>query len=748
MDILNKLITIFPILFYPFLNIVILFILGFGLTILILPKSLKSFWLWLSPWTTIIVSIFILVIASLFGFSVEQIIKPLMALYLLVDLYVVLKLKSRLTINLKEDLLLTIIILTSLTLNLSPLIRHEKTITSVSMGNNDIISYATTGDYLKNNSISTGFKEKIEQSVGVLLLHGYRWGTPILNSFFLTLFNFDGYQYTYISQVVLFSLFIPLGYLLYKTLFGSSLIGLIITSSILGFNINLLYILYHDFFGQVLFYGIELLLFIFFYSYFNSPNIKINKFNVYDYILGILITVLYFSYHEPAIFIIAPLGIFLLIILIKHKNLVWFYFLSLLRIGLIGIITGMTSIVHAFKIDYEQAFMVDPNQPIGWQLFRNKIPYANPFEAMGFWSIHNFSPMPTIIAILLSIFIIWIIVRGVLKSRFKILTISYLIIFFLISYWFAFNKHNFFAYNRALTYALPFVIILFSIGLVSLYEKNKFFWSIIIVILVSLEFWSAINLNKRFIREHLSVEKSYISLLNLKYININEDIYTESFIETEIPLWKDMWTNYFLYSKNISEKPSIIENSIFEKGVPNNSLVLISKSTPWFISRKIIFNDIIWTNNYYTLGHICNTDDCLLQTAKNLSFINIGQNDYEDSLLINGWNISEAENRWANENESTLRLVTKDTYPTKLTVEALSLSKPQEMTVYLNEELLGKISIDKEWKIYSLPINYQLNPGVHKIKFIFSHGYRPMDVIPGNLDNRTLYVNFKEIKLE
>ncbi len=70
------------------------------------------------------------------------------------------------------------------------------------------------------------------------------------------------------------------------------------------------------------------------------------------------------------------------------------------------------------------------------------------------------------------------------------------------------------------------------------------------------------------------------------------------------------------------------------------------------------------------------------------------------------------------------------------------------MTVYLDEELLGNIPIDTEWKSYSLPIPYPPNIGVHRLKFVYSNGYRPMDVIPNNLDGRTLYVNFKEIKLE
>lgn len=750
MNIINKLINLFPIVFYPSINIIILFLLGFGLAFLILPKSLKPFWLWLSPWMTIITTIFLLVIGGLFGLSVREITWPLIILYILIDLFVLFKVKPKISINIKEDLLLVSFVFLSLILNLSPLIRHDRMITTVSLGNNDVIAYTATGDYLKNNSIFSGFKEKIEQSVGVLILHGFRWGTPIINSFFLSIFNFEGYQYTYISQAVLFSIFVPLGYILFKILFGPSIVGLVMVSMFTGFNINLLYILYHDFFGQVLFCGLQTLLFIFFYSYFNESTIKINKFNMFDYILGILITVLYFSYHEPAIFVFAPLGLFMLFILVKKRDYFKYYFSALIRIAFISLITGMTSIVHAMIVDYQQAFRGNPNNdPIGWQLFRSKIPYANPFEAMGFYSIHNFEPLPTVLAIILSLLVIVIIIKGVLKSKYKILTISNIIIFLFFYYWTAISQKNFFSYNRALTYSLPFMVILFSIGLTSLYKKQKIFWAFIILILIGLEIWSVINLNKRFIREHLSVEKSYISILDIKNKNIKEPIFAEYFIENETPLWKQIWISYFLYSRKVSSDPILFNDNQFENRAPNNSLVLISKPTPWFGARKIIFKDIVFNNDYYWIGHICNDDDCLIKSKYKLDNIKIGNNEFEDSLLINGWNIGEGgETRWANEKESTLRLVTKDTYPSNLSIEALSLSKPQEITVYLNDELLGKVLIDTEWKNYGLPIPYPLKPGVHRIKFIYSNGYRPVDVIPGNLDGRTLYVNFKKIALE
>ena len=105
--------------------------------------------------------------------------------------------------------------------------------------------------------------------------------------------------------------------------------------------------------------------------------------------------------------------------------------------------------------------------------------------------------------------------------------------------------------------------------------------------MISFELWSAIKLNKRFIKEHLSVEKSFISILDLKDKNIEEPIYSEGFIEDATPLWKQIWTNHFLYSMGISPAPIVFDDNQFENRVPNNSLVLISKSTPWFSARKM-----------------------------------------------------------------------------------------------------------------------------------------------------------------
>ena len=354
------------------------------------------------------------------------------------------------------------------------------------------------------------------------------------------------------------------------------------------------------------------------------------------------------------------------------------------------------------------------------------------------------------IALTLSILTIAIIIYGLLKTNKKLLTFSYLLIFLIFYYWLGIYHHNFFVYNRALTYTLPVWLVLFTIGITHIFDsfKKSILFKTFICFLIGLEIFSGIKLNKRFISGRLSIDQSYVSLVALRNKNIKEPIYIESFVNDKVPLWKQNWLGYFIYSQKISVIPSLFDTNQFENKVPDGSLLLLSKPIPWVHPPNIILKDVIWSNDYFQLGHICNSEDCLLQSKKDLSNINIGKNDYEDSLLISGWESTEENYRWTSSQESTLRLIVKDKLFSKITIEAVSLKEPQKITIYIDDKLTGEIFVKTTWQSYSLPIDSGIEKGVHKIKFIYSNEYIPSNIIPGNLDNRTLYVKFKRIAFE
>lgn len=738
--------------FYSLSTILILFILGAGLTSLTISKKLESYSLWLSPWFAMFFLIFFFVIFSLFGLSVKQVSPFLIILLIFFDLYAIFSNKLKLKIEPKTDIIIFIFVLTSILFNSSPLIRRVKILTTLSLGNNDVLIYASVPDYLVDHSIADNYSMKNEPlkpaSLGIngMIKDNFRWGTPVIVSFFLNIFQLKGYQYIYLFETLLFGLTIPLIYLLFKLLYKSSFYGLLLSLFIFTFNVNLLYILYHDFLGQIFFWGIEIFLLIHFFSYLSSMEIKKNIFNKSDFIIGLTMSVLFFSYHEGAILIIAPISIFLLINLIKKNNFIA-YLQTLIRIFFITGITSFLSIMRSMKIDLLQAGGI--NSPIiGWQLFRPKIPFANPFEAMGFYSIHSFDPLPMIFAVLFSLLIVAGIIKGIFQSKQKLLIAGFLFIYLLFYYWSGILHHNFFAYNRAITYTLPLIIVLFTIGVTNYYENNKKKGIVIIVFLVCAVLYSGTKLNSRFVREYLAVDSSLISLKELNNNErINDLIITEQTITGPTNLWRQFWTDYFLYPNKSIHTPFNFNKT--KDSIADESLILISKFSPLNGNpSKIIFNKIEWENEHYILGRLCNSDKCLFSRNEDLSKILVGKNEYEDSLFYGGWGIKEGETRWANEKESTLRLVTKVYPPTNLTIEALSLKKPQEVSVEIDGRLIGTIAIGVTWQEYKLPIGDYLSEDVHKIKFTYSNEYRPIDTIPGNLDGRTLYVNFKKIALE
>lgn len=732
---------------YSILSLFFIFFLGYGLTQLILPKQLKKYSLWLSPWILFITIIVFITLLSLSGVTTR--ISTLLSTIVLslLTFYTIYK-KKLYKIDIKRDLIITIFIFVSLTLNLSPLIKRDKFLTTISLGNNDVIAYTLSADYLKNNSIAKSFKENVILSIDNLIHDGFRWGPSINEAFFLNILNLEAYQYTYLFEIILYALMIPLVYILFEILFSPSISILIVLLGLVVFNANLLYMLYHNFFGLVTYWGISLFLMILLFIKYGEYNSKYFEFNYQEILISITLTALYFSYHEGAIFILFPMFLYLITLFVLKKNY-FGYFKSLFRIGLFSFLLGSISIINALIFDFGQAFIGNPNQPIGWQLFRNKYPFANPFEMIGLYSIHNFDPLPNLIALVLSLLTVYIIFYGFIKSKYKYFLLTFLITDLLFFYWMGIHNNNFFDFNRVVTYTLPIFLIIFSGGLLHLLKNKKYLKYFSLLLIFLLVFYSGIKLNKRFISERVSVDRSFVSLKSMKSLDIKEPIYAGGALDDSMPLWYQIWIGYFVYP---SVKDITIPNryliSKYDNKVPDNSLVLLQKPAPFINPTKLLLKNIIWENKFFKLGRVCNSIKCLTESKYDLSNVVVGVNNNEDSLMVSGWSTKEGDFRWANSLVSTLRLVTKyNKIPSKFVVVANSLANPQKMEIYINEILIGKTKIGTELKSYIFNLPILLNPGVQKIEFKFSNLYKPVD-LGLSLDNRELSVNFRRIALE
>ena len=237
-------------------------------------------------------------------------------------------------------------------------------------------------------------------------------------------------------------------------------------------------------------------------------------------------------------------------------------------------------------------------------------------------------------------------------------------------------------------------------------------------------------------QEYVSVNQSFVSLtqLNIKDLGLlNEPMYTEYELIGEIPLWKALWTEYFLHPKKSQKKPQ------------DNSLILLSKPAPRSNPPQILLKSpLIWENKYYVLGRLCNSRECLLDRPENLSGVTMGETTFEDSLLISGWSGKESTSRWSTGKESTLRLVTKEWY-TQLAFQAYSLSEPQTISVSIDDTFAGTQPLTTNWSTYTFQIPGGISQGIHTVRFQYTHTYKPSEILK-NQDARDLAVNFRWIR--
>src|SRR3989344_2887700 len=725
--------------FYTILTISTMFILGYGITMLVLPKKLFPHAFWLTPWIFIIFIINFLVISSLLGLPTKISAPIIGTLLIFLSVYIFFKTKHRIKITI-VDIFLLLMVFLNIIFNIIPILRREGILTTLTYGSGDIVSYASDADYLVKHSIIEGFHSPLLPSDTTLIRDGYRWGPSILTAFFLSLFHLSGYQLAYLMEVILFSLAMPLLYVLLKILYKPTFSGMILTFILTAFNTNLLYILYNNFFGQVLFWGIEIMFFILFSSYFESDEEKKSGITIYDVMIALAISGLYFSYHEPSIFIFAPLILYLLLRFI-FKLRPFSYLRKLTLIGAIAFSISSVSMFNAIVAEVAQTFASNPDQPIGWEYIR----YANPFESMGFYNIHLFPPLPTYLGIILSIPVLIIIIWGIIKSRNKNLVISFTIIFVFFYYWTGSYNSNFFAYFRALSYTLPFFIVLFVVGFLE-FVKIPILRVVLVTLMCGLVLFSALKINKKFRTIYLAVDKSLVSLKEIPLQNIEEPIYTENFLGVMVPYWITDWSSYFLYDNSFTNWPTKFNTATSLNKVPENSLVLSGKYYRWYSPPKIVLKDIIWENEYYRIGRLCNTNKCLadLDLGDYLSTLTIGQNDWEHALFLDGWSNTQGGERWSNSLKSTLRLV-KKTPPGTISIEAKTINNPQKMNLSVNGVEIGTVDLSQEWSEYTFPLNLNIdNEGIYLIQFSFTNLYYP-EKSELYKDDKPLSAGFKKI---
>ncbi len=257
--------------------------------------------------------------------------------------------------------------------------------------------------------------------------------------------------------------------------------------------------------------------------------------------------------------------------------------------------------------------------------------------------------------------------------------------------------------------------------------------------------FSGAKLNKRFITERLAVDKTYVSLRATRNVSNGEAIFAEGLLDETVPLWKQIWTAYFLYPETREHNYlASASGARFWNSALDGKLVVISKSDPWIKGPAVLLSQILWENEGFKLGRLCSSDECLSSSTTDLSSLKIGESLYEDSLLKSGWSLREADGRWTSAQKASLRLVTKENdFFTSVIIEAMTLAVPQKLSVVIDDMPIGSIMLKKDWDTYELLVPY-LSADVHDVVFNFSHSYSPAGLGISS-DSRILPARFKFI---
>ena len=550
-----------------FLLILFFYYLGYGVTKILLPTNLLKYEVWLMPWIGILTWICSGVILSMLGFTSKTITVMVCIGAAFLGAYVWKKGNLKLQWNKEYDPYIGLIVLLSIIVSILPIFNSSFGLTTFSIGNHDPWSYASLADYLKNYGLMDKVKsDPLYPITTHLPLLTSRSGTFLLLSISSSLFGLKSYQIFSLLNAVISSLIPPLLYVLWSSRQKTKKIFIIFMLLLTVFNVNLVYILYHGFFGQLLFQGIFLLTLIFFLGLLDSDSKDRKK---YIITLGLLVASYFNIYSEGLAFIILPVALFFVYKAFQNpiaaKNLV----LPLVLISLIAVIINPISFFYAIKTLMSQATVV-----AGWNLPH----YLLIHEALGFWSIFYVIPQHTV-RILFSITVLVIISIGWKNMRDKELFISLLFCFITILSWLAFDRKYSYGYFKAMTFFIPILIWIFVIGLENVINKIKF-QSVAYILLISLLGLSIASLATVVIPAFKNVMVVNAEIKQLEQINQNPNITKPIYIK-ETNYWHQLWGVYFLNNKKlILSSHNVYLGSINPVDmVPNDTLILYRKET-------------------------------------------------------------------------------------------------------------------------------------------------------------------------
>lgn len=580
----------------------ILYFVGYGLTSILLPQKLREDSFFIIPWVGLIfiaimgISLSMAKIPLINGKNIISIFAFILIIYAVIIKKIIFSFS-------RETFVISLLCIVNLLFNLFPLLVKFGYPTTISLSNLDPLSYVNVAEHLIKNPILIRQEFFSTQphfrAIGDLLYYSYRWGSPVILSFFSSILEIRSYKIYTILISLIFSLTFPLVYLLAKLFVANKTSKLLILFTFLAYGLNstILYMLYNAFFAQFIFTGIFILTVILLHSYFFDESVKKIELNSYDLLIALCISSLASVYPEGLVFAVSPLVIFLFLKLFSKDR--FKFFVALLKIALLTLLINPFLLGTTLSWDYRLFFSSTKSTFIGWE----KVRYSSFFEMTGLYNLFYYRSLPRVISILINIPIILVCLAGLSKIKNKIFIISYLAIFslFYFIYWIIYP--NYYLHLKLVTYLLFVFTIVFSIGLIQIINifKNKILKILIVLIFTLLSLRSAHRTIYQLYYHPRSVDKKLISLEQLNKSNkITSTFYTSDVFLGEYDLWKRLWQEYLLSDKQIITRTNYLE----ENDLEDIKLVLSEKDVQEYDHKKIVYKNIVWSNEYYLLGEI------------------------------------------------------------------------------------------------------------------------------------------------
>ncbi len=733
------------ILFFTFIIAGTLFFIGLGVGAFLLPSSLSDESLWIAPWLGTICIAVLSVYLSMLGLPMKF--GSIIIIVISVSSFVYALYRKKIKVRFSLELCIVSFLTLSIFLfNMAPLFKVGLA-TVVSLGNLDPLAYVNPADFLVNHGVlGNTFDRSLypaHAALADIINYSYRWGSVIIMSFFNSLLSVHSYQIYSILITFYFALTFPLVYILAKMLVGIRKNDWLImhaTFLTYGFNATLLYILYNVFFGQIVFDGLLILFIIFLITYLRSAHDeKIIKKEAI--MAGISLAAALAIYPDGFIMLYVPIvGCAVLSYVFSRKL---FTSLRIAKVVLISILVNPFLFYIAVKWAYRLISVTTNDQKIGWEPIR----YSLPHEFLGFYNLHYYRDLPLPLDLIIALACIALFAFGFWRIKEKLLVSMYLLLFLALLFIFRFITPNFFVYHRTITYALFLFSILFAVGVSFIFAKIRK-KNILIVCLIVLTFLSIRSARRTLLQmtNHMRiVDRALISLGDVNAMtSMSEPIVMSDIFSPTYDVWVRLWREYFLHDKKLISLSNLGQH---KKDVHENSLVLLEKSPIYSGSSAFLMHDVIWENNYYRLGKICKSDECLLNSDEDFPTIDFKYAPYQDALLGTGWDAREDGQRWVSSSEASLRLFSKKASSTQLVIKTRTVKEPQTMSVFVNDISLGKIQLKESSDVYTFPLQRISAGKIISIRFTFDHQYIPAE-IGLNEDIRNLAANFVSIGLK